>query len=238
MKESKEMKSVVSAVVLANAALISTASGAVAGLDGVVGYEVHAFSGAGAPFLLADLEQMSFANGVGSASFASVAPSIVSGGDIWMEVNQVDATTRTLNVVVESDNPTNGFVVPGMTIDGGHVGYLGFSFGMDTFGAFPGAALLPFIDSDFDSILSNSGDAFDVDGNAFIGVGGEGLFTEDYGDGSFGGRIFYSSNDGADDLSGRGLSRFEATITYSVVPTPGTAALIGLGGLSACRRRR
>ncbi|MEQ8850467.1 MAG: hypothetical protein RIB32_01640 [Phycisphaerales bacterium] len=133
--------------------------------------------------------------------------------------------TRTLTITWVLDNFAN-MIPPGTTVGGTPITTISFEAGSANFAgddiAPTGYAGLP-------------GDgAFDL-----LGAGGAVLFSgtwflTDNGTG-FSGATFVSA--GGADLSAFGIAGGVATITYNV-PAPAGAAVLGLGGLVAVRRRR
>lgn len=201
--------------------------------SGTVGFQIALFS-VNNDFIWAD-QSVSYGPGTTSTSIASPAAPFLSDIRVDVTTTQIDANTRSVTYDIVSTDasgllfPDNPVVLGGEPID-----TLGFSFGMELFGAFPGVANDPFFDADFVSILDVSGNGFFVDDTPFL-ANSDGLFTEVYSADEFGGRIFYSAGDG--DITDQSLSRFTATVTYSI-PTPAAAGMLGLGGLVAVRRRR
>jgi len=203
--------------------------------SGTVGFQLGVFS-ANNDFIWAN-QSVSYGPGTTSASIGTPAAGFLSDIRVDVTTTQIDATTRSVTYDIVSTDPT-GLLFPAgsLTLDGEQVEDIAFSFGMDLFGPFPGAANDPFFDAELVDILSTSGNLFSLDGTPFVTGGGAGLFTEPYGPGEFGGRVFYSG--GADGPTAFPLSRGTATIVYSIVPAPAAGGALVLGGLVAARRRR
>lgn len=135
--------------------------------------------------------------------------------------------TRTVTITWAADAWAN-LIPTGANIGGDPIIQIGFELGENNAGT-------NFVDPSLYGGLTTTDGTFDL-----LGSGGSVLFsgtffTTDQGTG-FSGLTFV--NAGGADLSTFGIAGARATITYDVVPTPASAALLGLGGLVAARRRR
>lgn len=198
--------------------IISTApvSAAVVGLNDTVEFSLvtgHLTGEAYDPIVTSTFElqaSVSIVDGAGSASFAGDAGVALSGVSITVDVSQVTPSTRVLTISLVSDDATFGFANPSTAVNGVPVDFIGYRFGAQ--------AQDPFDDPDFTGITDSSGIVPRSDGL----LGGD-LFT-------------YVIGGPSDDPSTHvivhgtvwelGIARFDAQLTYTVVPAPSSALVL------------
>ncbi len=164
---------------------------------------------------------------------------ISPNAQVTITVTELDADTRQVDIVWATINNAP-FVDVGTTADNGQVATdLIFTFGMSNLGGFPGATTNFFEDPDFVEVISSTGVLFN-DSGAEVEPDAP-LFLEEVANQGFSGRLFYQRRSSGvpnlNDVTERRISRYEATIIYTV-PAPGAMALLGLSGLAVARRRR
>lgn len=221
-------------------ALGCVADAQVVGLNASIGFSVLVNGPGGSAFLASGV--VSISDGVGSASFDSVSPGLLSGGTVDVTVSDVNPFSRALRVVIRSDDEINGFVGPAALAGGQPITDLAFGAGMSVSGDFPGAPDTPLFDPAFAGLISSTGNIFDVAGNPFVSPPGVGLFPTVYPDNTIGGRVFYFFTNSSGDPSGEPINNaqlgvFDSTITYAI-PSPMSAAVLVMVGVAAVRRRR
>lgn len=219
-------------------ALTSAANAAI--IPGTVGFQMGLYSDAGEYLWIDDV--LLYNPGTTPHGFASPAGQFLSDITVDVTVEDVTPTTRTLTFDVFADDPTGQFFPSGViAVNGSDVIDFAFSFGMNLNGFFPGAPNTPFFDADLIEILGVSGNLYSSTDEPFTAVD-VGLFYEEFNPGEFGGRIFFFStdDDGNPDIgvTEQDLSRYSVTITYSIIPAPGGAAMLGVMGLTGAFRRR
>ena len=115
---------------------------------------------------------------------------------------------------------------------------LGIAFGTTEFGGSGDGVAV----AGLSSIVSVNIDAFLLDGS-IVSLGSVGLASSigadsfDAGDGELNGFWTITSLPGSGDITQAAISGYRAQIVYTVVPAPGCAALLGLAGFAARRRR-
>jgi len=210
----------------------TAAYGGVVGLKGTVGVMPFATDSDGAGVGIADLA-LSYEDGFGSASYASIAPGLVSGGSVEIEFTDLDPFARRVRLVVQSDDPVHGFLSPGVTfpVDGAPIAGFGVVAGQDFI-----RDLLPIFDPAFEGLVADGLEAFDTEGSTLPVPGVTPLLIgETFPDGSFGGTALFTDDDG--DITDRGLARIEISVLYAI-PAPSSLAILAIAGVFGMRRDR
>jgi len=176
----------------------------------------------------------------GNAIYPSAITSLLSNIEVTVSSYDIDATTRGVDIRWRATDPRGFFIDDSFVFNfnGQPATSISFSFGMDTFGVFPGAPLNQFDDPDFQHVLSSRGTLYFSNGTV-AGLGG--LFTEDY-TGGFGGRVLFVEIDRNGHPTGGEIAdneweMYESTVIYQI-PAPASTGVFSVAVLIAVRRRR
>jgi len=208
----------------------------------------------GDPFGLSVFATADDGSGAGSGGLIGIANGITSvgGSDTFADQSGGFApdvnvsSTLTMNgaqgtlTIDASTVDGSSFLQGGLAINGFAVNGFGFDIG-DIFNspAFPDPTDPINFDPALVSIDFQQAEFF-IDGSSILPVGLDGALDTDV-DGnitSYADQILVTVGAGGDLFGGNPIDQVVATIEFTVVPTPASAALLGLGGLAAARRRR
>lgn len=236
---------------------------AVAGLAAAAGAQLTATNGSELGYSLTPNQNGQFEALNGDLVDTGIAVFGPGGGALLSDFDHVIGTTQSavsplgINTQVSSSVSDNGdntntltiswlglgalggltnLIPPGSGVGGDIIDTISFELGSANFG--PNG----FDDALFDGVIapdSNGDGTLEADFDLFDSTGGilfSGTFFVTESATGFGGVIFIDA--GGADLTGFDIAGGEARVTYAVIPAPGAAALLGLGGLVAVRRRR
>ncbi|TVQ63626.1 MAG: hypothetical protein EA378_01725 [Phycisphaerales bacterium] len=152
-----------------------------------------------------------------------------------VSITELSGTQRRVDIVWRTDTGQS-FIAPGTVLNGQPITRMTVAFG-DVFGLADPSFNNPFGDPLYAGIESSVGTLFDSTGGVVLS--GE-FFTADVPGGWRGGVLFTFRSSAGDelDITTRDYARYEATVIYNLIPTPGTGTLLLAGGLLAARRRR